>query len=311
MENNIIIDTDCGVDDTFCLANFLSLHRAKRCKVLGITTVCGNIPTESAYQSTNMLVKEVLKVTDVPVFRSASSEFNDTHASFFYGTDGHCGTLKKQSTRHFDCSDTSSEQFLLEQLTTRSNVTIIAIGPLTNLHRIEEISPGILSKCKDIIIMGGAIYEPGNCPKTNMASEYNFGMDGKAAQCVLRSGAKITLFPLDITHTIRFDINTLISRASQTKQKEFYKDCIEGTFKAMVFYGESKPEDRRLTIHDVHCYVYYMNPELYTVEDMYLNVEDNGRVVDAKKEDNKSCAKVAFTGVDTQQITELVLMMFN
>ena len=58
----------------------------------------------------------------------------------------------------------------------------------------------------------GAIYEPGNCPKTNMASEYNFGMDGKAAQCVMRSGAKITLFPLDITHTIRFDINTLISR---------------------------------------------------------------------------------------------------
>ena len=31
-----------------------------------------------------------------------------------------------------------------------------------------------------------------------------------------------------------------------------------------VFYGESKPEDRRLTIHDVHCFVYYLNPELYT-----------------------------------------------
>ena len=44
---------------------------------------------------------------------------------------------------------------------------------------------------------------------------------------------------------------------------------------------------------------------------MYLEVEDNGRVVDAKKEDNKISAKVAFTGVDTHQITELVLKMFN
>ena len=55
--------------------------------------MCGNITTESAYQSTNMLIKEVLKVNDVPVFRSASSEFNDPHASFFYGTDGHCGKI--------------------------------------------------------------------------------------------------------------------------------------------------------------------------------------------------------------------------
>jgi hypothetical protein len=45
-----------------------------------------------------------------------------------------------------------------------------------------------------------------------MLSEYNFGMDGNAAKCVMRSGAKLTLFPLDITTTIRFDIATLLDR---------------------------------------------------------------------------------------------------
>ena len=57
----------------------------------GITTVCGNIATEKAYQSACILVKDVLKITDVPVYRSGCSEFNDCNCSFFYGQDGHCG----------------------------------------------------------------------------------------------------------------------------------------------------------------------------------------------------------------------------
>jgi len=180
-------------------------------------------------------------------------------------------------------------------------------------HQAEQMKPGVLKMAKEIIVMGGTIYLPGNCPKTDMVSEYNFGMDGKAAECVMRSGAKITLFPLDVTTTIRFSIATLLNRTSQTKQKEFYKDCIEGTFKAMVYHGETEPQDRRLTIHDVHCYVYYTNPGLYAVEDMYLVVEDSGQIIDVKEDANanKNTTRVAFNGVNIEQITEQVLRMFD
>ncbi|KAL5272798.1 hypothetical protein ACHWQZ_G000837 [Mnemiopsis leidyi] len=309
--NNVIIDTDVGVDDTFCMANFLTLHRKKRCKVLGITTVCGNITTENAFQSACILVRDVLKVTDVPVFRSGCSEFNDCNCSFFYGQDGHCGTLKKQSNRLFSTPNQTSEQFLIEQLKTEQNVTVVAIGPLTNLAKAELLCPGVLKKCKEIIVMGGTVYEPGNCPKTKMESEYNFGMDGKAAKCVVSSGVNLTLFPLDVTSSVRFDIIELLNRSSRTKQKEFYKDCIEGTFNAMVLHGETKPEDKRLTIHDVHCFVYHMNPQLYSIEEMRISVDEEGRVTREKGESQIRPVRVALSGKDDSEITQLVLGMFE
>ena len=66
------------------------------------------------------------------------------------------GVLDRSSKTVHEAPEKSAHEFLLETLQSKSDVTLIAIGPLTNLHAVEKQSPGVLSKAKRIIIMGGS-----------------------------------------------------------------------------------------------------------------------------------------------------------
>eukprot|EP00116_Pleurobrachia_bachei_P004609 sb/3464871/ len=281
----IVIDTDCGVDDTFCTANFAALHRAGKCKIRGVTTVCGNIPTEAAFQNTSRLLREFIGLdvlsSMIDTVHCFMVRFKRLDLRFLEIQDlplantlikiDNClfsGVLSALSTKVYDakCTQPTSESFLANILSKSdpNTITIVAIGPLTNLAKVEETNPGLLARAKQIVIMGGAIYEEGNCPKTNMASEYNFGMDGAAADVILGL-SNVVLFPLDLTIKIRFDMDYILETSERLaeEQSNFIKNIVNGAFESMVEYNETTRDDRRLNIHDVHCFVYVLNPELY------------------------------------------------
>ena len=79
-------------------------------------------------------------------------------------------------------------------------VTLVTLGPLTNIALALSKAPDIASRIKEIVMMGGAYFEVGNITPT---AEFNVYVDPEAADVVLRSGVPITLLPLDVTHRMR------------------------------------------------------------------------------------------------------------
>ena len=84
-------------------------------------------------------------------------------------------------------------------------VTILAIGPLTNVAMALMLEPGLAAKIKKLVIMGGAVAAlPDGAGNITPNAEFNFWVDPEAARMVLRSGIPIELTPLNVTRKTAF-----------------------------------------------------------------------------------------------------------
>ena len=303
MNNPVIIDTDGGGDDTFCIGNMLRLHKLGKCNIIGITTVCGNIKSDDCFQTISVLVKELFGIHDIPIFESKTSAKFNNKCSYFYGKDGHYGKIKEISKKVYTSSE-SAESFLSRKLKEIDNLTIIAIGPLTNLHTCEQVEKGILNKAKEILIMGGAVKVPGNITPE---SEYNFYIDEEATKEVLKC-KNIVLFPLDITHKLRFDIPKMIEKCSGIKYENFFKHIISKIFSQSVKYNEVDPNDTKLIIHDVVVAIYYIRRDIFKVENEKIIVMNKGHI---KINENGSLIKVAYDCIDHKIANEILSGIFS
>ena len=303
MNNPVIIDTDGGSDDTFCIGNMLRLHKLGKCNIIGITTVCGNIKSDECFQTISILVKELFGITDIPIFESQSSAKFNNKCSYFYGKDGHYGKIKEISQKVYTSSE-SSESFLSRKLKEIENLTIIAIGPLTNLHTCEQVEKGILNKAKEILIMGGAVKVPGNITPD---AEYNFYIDEEATKSVLKC-KNIVIFPLDITHKLRFDIPKMIEKCSGIKFENFFKHIISKIFSQSVKYNEVNPNDTKLIIHDVVVAIYYIRRNIFKIEQERIVVGNEGNI---KINENGNLIKVAYNCIDHKIANDILCEIFS
>src|SRR5262249_23132993 len=98
-------------------------------------------------------------------------------------------------------SDQHAVDFIVETLLASedASVTLVLTAPLTNIARAIQRAPRILSKVAEIVMMGGAMREAGNCTPS---AEYNMFVDPHAADVVFRSGCPITALGLDVTHQL-------------------------------------------------------------------------------------------------------------
>jgi inosine-uridine nucleoside N-ribohydrolase len=113
---------------------------------------------------------------------------------------------------------TPAHDFLASRLAKPGAVTVLALGPLTNLAEAFRINPAAARTVDRLVIMGGAIKVPGNLADggntTNVTAEWNFFIDPEAARRVFASGASIRLIPLDVTQRVPLDRS--FQRALQT-----------------------------------------------------------------------------------------------
>ena len=95
--------------------------------------------------------------------------------------------------------DQHAVDFIIETLRTKpaGTVTLCPLGPLTNIAAAFNQAPDIIERVKEVVLMGGAYFEVGNITPT---AEFNIYVDPEAAEIVLKSGANITMMPLDVTH---------------------------------------------------------------------------------------------------------------
>lgn len=187
----VVIDTDPGVDDAVAILLALA---SPELDVVALTTVTGNVDLTNTTRNARRLLA-LADRPDVLVAAGAAVPLNGfpQHASEVHGQDG-LGDLSWPEP-DVDVSNLDAVS-LLAKLINEGPLTIIAIGPLTNLARLLQQHPGIDRELEHLVIMGGASMQGNVTP----AAEFNIWADPEAAQLVFGGQWKITFMPLDLTH---------------------------------------------------------------------------------------------------------------
>ena len=187
--DRIIIDTDPGVDDAIAILMALA---GPGLEVLGLTAVGGNVSLARATRNSLALL-EYAGRTNVSVFRGAARPLRGRfpYSHHFHGASGLTRRLPQPRTA---AAQEKAVDFLAGQLQRYpGQVTLVALGPLTNLARLRQREPAALSNLEALVVMGGAVNVPGN---VTAHAEFNFYCDPLAAREVLCSGTPLTLVDL-------------------------------------------------------------------------------------------------------------------
>ena len=208
--HKIIFDTDFVIppqDDS--LALMLAL-KSPELQILGITTVAGNDSVERATADV-LRVLEIANRTDLPVYRGANMPLVHEKTDFAGSVHGRWwsddappeppgGFAKKQAERE------SAMEFIVRTVNANpGEVTIVAIGPLTNVAMALRQEPGLARKIKRLVVMGGAVASlPDGAGNVTPNAEFNIWVDPEAARIALRAGIPTELTPLNVTRKTRF-----------------------------------------------------------------------------------------------------------
>lgn len=211
----VIIDTDPGVDDA--LAIILAL-KSTDIKVEAITVVRGNAELELCCGNLLKILtlietagkREVSRIllgkgSSEPLYPMNRMLLNYIGAEEVHGSDGlgdisYTDLAREFQAKSFQFHNLSAEDLILDLLVKYpGEITIIAIGPLTNIAKAIIKDREAFKKIKKLIVMGGALNTPGN---TTRYSEFNFFWDPQAAKEVFNSGVPITMVGLDVTHKV-------------------------------------------------------------------------------------------------------------
>ena len=265
----VILDMDPGVDDA--LAIVLAAH-SPELSVTGICTVSGNVPVDLGTGNA-LKVLEMTGRTDIPVYAGAERPLRGkpVHALEVHGESG-LGEAELPPPRSRPAGQ--AVPFLVEALTERAEeIVVIATGPLTNLARAEILEPGVLGRAKEVVVMGGALREPGNVAPR---SEFNFFADPHAARLVVNSGANLTLVPLDATRQVflsREEIQQQLTAVPTT----YAAFCEAATRTPMARARQLSGRDG-IHLHDPLAVALVVDREMCGVESRRLDVETAGQL---------------------------------
>ncbi|MXQ07552.1 nucleoside hydrolase [Alphaproteobacteria bacterium GH1-50] len=193
---NIIIDTDPGQDDA--VAILLALASPEDVNVLGVVAVAGNVPLPLTEKNAR-IVCELAGRPDIPVYAGCDAPLRRklVTAEHVHGKTGLDGPPLPEPT--MPLQDQHGVDFIIETLRREpaGSVTLVPVGPLTNIATAFQRAPDIVGRVAEIVLMGGAYFEVGNITP---AAEFNIYVDPEAADIVFKSGAEIVVMPLDVTH---------------------------------------------------------------------------------------------------------------
>jgi len=264
----IWIDTDPGVDDTVAMA--MLFEARQQVEVVGVSTVFGNVEVEGNTRNAKILL-EAAGLQHLPVARGASYPLCvalDT-SPFVHGDNG-LGNMPLPVPSMAE-SPLRAPQAIIDVIFTHPHeITLLPIGPLTNIAMAYLLEPKITSMVKEVVIMGGAVRCPGNITP---AAEANFYHDPHAAQIVVRAGWPIVLAGLDV-NAYGMVPQALLDKICAANKPltpyiagalPFYQDFL----KTFGIYDE-------VDFPDALAAGYLLAPEIFTVEEMPLFVETEG-----------------------------------
>lgn len=190
----IIIDTDPGIDDAQAIA-FAVAH--PEIELLGLTTVYGNATVDITTQNA-LVILNTFGQPQIPVAKGAADPLRQIRRpspDFVHGQDG-LGNLNLPKSSNQSIA-LSAAEFIVQQANAMpGQVTLVAIGPLTNIALALQLDPKLPSKLRELVVMGGTVKAPGN---VTPLAEANFISDPHAADQVLAQDWPLTIIGLDVT----------------------------------------------------------------------------------------------------------------
>jgi purine nucleosidase len=236
--------------------------------VLGITTVAGNVPLDLTKKNA-CIVCELAGKPKVRVFAGCDRPLNRplVTAEHVHGKTGLDGpTLPdpqmKPEPQH-------GVDFIIDTLRAEpsGSVTLCSLGPLTNIAQALEKAPDISARIAEIVLMGGAYFEVGNITPT---AEFNIYVDPEAADIVFKSGIKIVVMPLDVTHKV------LVTRLRNDAFRAIGNRVGVATAEMTDFFerfDKDKYGSLGAPLHDPCVTAYLIKPELFSGRHINVMIE--------------------------------------
>ena len=269
MPKRIIFDTDPGIDDACAILLALA---SPEVTVEGLSVVHGNCSVEQG--TTNALsVLELAHASHIPVAKGCELPLvqpsllaPETHGDLGLGYARLATPRSQPIARH-------AVDFLIEKiLASPGEITLVAIGPLTNVALAIRQEPHLVEALKDIIVMGGALRYEGN---TTALAEFNTYVDPHAAQIVYHAGIPTTLVPLDVTYQCILTLND-VSRLQEV-DSPITTFVAEATRFYMEFHDEYQ-EIEGCVINDPLALALTFAPELCEYRDLPVEVDLSGGI---------------------------------
>ncbi len=254
-----LLDCDPGIDDAFAI--FCALEYGT---VDVITTVSGNVSIENTTRNTLHLLERA--GISIPVHAGADRPLviEPSWADHIHGSSG-LGDFEPPEPSASPASSHAVDAIL--EYCASGDATIVAIGPLTNIAHAIAKDPLLVGRIDHLYWMGGGT-SFGNVTEV---AEFNAWCDPHAAAAVLESGLALTMFDLDLTHTVRMDtpeIETL--QAAGTETSRFFADALD-------FYKQNSitPADGK-AMHDPCAILGFLRPDLFEFAQSHIMCRTDG-----------------------------------
>jgi inosine-uridine nucleoside N-ribohydrolase len=264
----IILDTDPGVDDA--MAILLAL-RSPELKIEAITPVCGNVPLSLTLPNALRLL-EIAGRTDIPVAGGAATPLvrRLITAKYVHGNNG-LGGVEFPEPKIQPVAAPAVE--LIRSIVRKNpgEITIVAVGPLTNIATVLKTDPSIATLIKEIVVMGGSLSGGNITP----SAEFNFYVDPEAARIVFDAGVPITMVGLNVTERV-------LLREAEVRTLEAAQNPVsQAAGKIMRATLERMRKGRDITVvamHDPLTVAHLIDPTILTLKDYYVQIETTGEL---------------------------------
>ena len=254
----VIIDTDPGIDDAIALA--IALY-SEKLDVRLLTTVVGNVSVDKV--TDNLLKLLTFWDKKIPVAKGATKPLVEPFidASNVHGASGMDGYEFEPGDLSNLLESHAVEAMRIELLKSTEKITLVPIGPLTNIALLFRMYPETISKVEEIVLMGGSATR-GN---RGVMSEFNIATDPEAAKIVFESGVPIVMAGLDVGW------KALVYPEDSVKIKDMGKTG-EMIYSLLQKYRGGGLKSG-LKMYDSCAIAYLLEPSMFTLEETYVEVE--------------------------------------
>jgi inosine-uridine nucleoside N-ribohydrolase len=265
MARKVILDVDPGVEDAAAMCLALG---DPALEVLAVTATGGMVSPEQATTNVQAIVEQLDPQRWPRLGAASPDQILRCDGPHLFGSDGLCGAHFAVAQRHH--RHPSVKVICDEVRAAPGTVTIVAMGPLSNIAAALKQQPDLASLIGHLIILGGTLAGPGN---VSAAAEFNIYCDADAARTVFQSRVTKTLIPLDVTRRITLNLDLLEKLpAEDSPHGKLLRQLLPGAFRA---YRQHLGMEG-IHLHDAVAIAAAISPELFTTERMYGDVETEG-----------------------------------
>ncbi|MFH4935834.1 ribonucleoside hydrolase RihC [Staphylococcus cohnii] len=263
MKQPIIIDTDPGIDDAAAISFALN-HPEFDLKM--ISTVNGNVDIEKT--TANALKLKRFFNSDIPVHRGASQPLlsDIVDASDVHGESGMEGYTFPEINES-DLDSTHAVEAMRDVLVkSETPITLIPIGPLTNIALLLMTYPEVKTFIKEIVLMGGSASRGNVTP----LAEFNIYCDPEAAQIVFNSGLPLTMIGLDVARNSSLTHDTINELNSINDTGKMFHQLFK--------HYRGDDFEKGINVYDAYTLLYLLHPEHFDVQEADVQIETDGKL---------------------------------